>query len=170
MVHKDNTRHFIGVGLFCLGSFAYSFAFVRLARTGEDKMELLHANMEGFLLLAVVALVISFVTLWVEEENDGRHSGAEGVGAQHAYIVEHAAYVVHLLFYSFFFLYHSPDTHKVPGRYVVGGEYYHDDSFAPSETSSSMQDHQHGMIPMVCRPLMATSVTTTTSAAIMIQT
>ena len=148
MIHQDNASHFLGVGIFCVGSFSYSFAFVRLARTGQDRNELLHATMEMFLLLAVVALVIAFVTLWIEEENAGKHAGAPG--PQNAYIVEHTAYIVHLLFYTFFFLYHSPDRRKEAGRYVIGGEYYHDDSFSPSEPPLE----RCSGVPMVCRPLL----------------
>jgi uncharacterized membrane protein len=130
--NQDNTRHFSGVAVFCVGSFTYSFALVRLARTSRDNKERLHAIMEGFLLFAVVALVVSFVTLWVKEEYSGQHtpSGSQN-SVQHAYIVEHTAYAVHLVFYTFFFLYHSPNRDK----YVPTG-------------------NEKNIIPMECRPLI----------------
>ena len=136
--NKENFHHFIGVGVFCLGSFTYSLAFVRLAGTSEDGKELLHAIMELFLLLGVVVLVVSFVLLWFEEENDGRHSSAGSYKTQTAYIVEHTAYVVHLVFYMLFFLYHSPDPNKRTDGGYIGGEDYEAD----------------GGVPMICRPLI----------------
>lgn len=139
--HRENTQHFIGVGIFCVGSFWYSLALVRLAATSEDDKELLHACMDGFLLLCVVVLVISFVALWVQEEQDGWHSVTDkntNEPKQSAYIVEHAAYIVQVVFYAFFFLYHSPNPWKVTdGSYSIGTEEY-----------------EPGAVPMVCRPLI----------------
>lgn len=134
-VHKENTQHFLGVGIFCAGSFGYSLALVRLAATSDDDRELLHACLEGFLLLCVVVLVLSFVGLWIEEENDGRH--ARNTPDQSAYIVEHAAYIVQVVFYALFFLYHSPNPNKRTDGYSIGTEEY-----------------EPGTVPMVCRPLI----------------
>ncbi len=141
MTYHDNTRHFIGVGFFCLGSVVYSLAFVRLAATTEERLEMVHAVMEAFLLLSVAALVVSFVSLWAEEERDGKHSGGlNSRQVQNAYIVEHTAYIVHLVFYASFFLYHTPDIEKIPGRHV--GEGYED------------PDAELEGMPMVCHPLI----------------
>lgn len=134
--HKDNTQHFLGVGVFCAGSFGYSLALVRLAATSKDDKEVLHACMDGTLLLCVVVLVVSFVMLWVEEEQDGLHAGKDGV--QSAYVVEHGAYIAQLVFYMFFFLYHSPNRLKDAEEGYIGGEEYEGVSGTP----------------MVCRPLI----------------
>ena len=137
---KDTATHFTFVGVFCMGSLLYSLAFVRLAATTEDHLEMVHTFMEAFLLLTVVILVVSFVTLWVEEERAGMHGGAGGV--QQAYIVEHAAYIVQLVFYAGFFLFHTPDRNRVPGRFV--GEGY----------AEGDREFEGGGVPMVCRPLI----------------
>lgn len=144
VVHRDNLNHFIGVATFCMGSFAYSLAFVRLAATSKDDREVLHALMEALLLLGVVLLVIAFVGLWFEEEKNGWHTSDAGKGRQTAYIIEHAAYMGHLLFYALFFLYHSPNWDKSVDRSVVGEAYY------------DHQDHHEARdgTPMVCRPLI----------------
>ena len=137
----DTTRHFTGVGFFCLGSFVYSLVFVRLAATTEERLEMVHAIMEAFLLMSVAALVVSFVSLWAEEERDGKHDRGSGNSqVQNAYIVEHVAYIVHVLFYACFFLYHTQDIETIPGGHV--GEGY-------EETDADVE----GM-PMVCRPLI----------------
>jgi len=142
--HRDNTQHFIGVGVFCAGSFAYSMALVRLAATSTDDKELLHACMDGTLLLCVVMLVVSFVLLWVEEEQSGLHNGSGGGGItkenripQSAYLVEHGAYIAQVVFYMLFFLYHSPNKINDMDGYIGGEEY---------EGVSGT--------PMVCRPLI----------------
>jgi hypothetical protein len=148
VVHKDNTHHFTGVALFCFGAFAYSLAFVRLAGTSENSKEMLHAIMEFVLLMGVVLLVVAFVSLWFEEEDAGRHKASHdsSKGELSAYIVEHAAYIGHLGFYAFFFLYHSPDWGKPAiTKGVVGESYYYD--------QHDMREAKDG-IPMVCHPLI----------------
>lgn len=136
--HRDNLQHFIGVGVFCAGSFAYSLALVRLAATSSEDKELLHACMDGTLLLCVVVLVVSFVMLWAEEETSGMHS-AHSKEPQSAYIVEHGAYIAQVVFYAFFFLYHSPNRQlEIEGEGYIGGDEY---------------DGGPGT-PMVCRPLI----------------
>lgn len=137
--HKENSAHFLGVAFFCAGSFAYSAALVRLAAMSEDDQEVLHTCMDGSLLLCVVVLVISFVQLWVQEEKDGWHAATDSIliAQQSAYIVEHAAYIVQVVFYTLFFLYHSPDPWKPTDGYSIGTEEY-----------------EPGTVPMVCRPLI----------------
>lgn len=140
----DNARHFTGVGLFCAGSLTYSIAFLRAAR--KDERAEAHAwvrdGLEWCLLGAVVALVVAFVTLWAQEETQGLH-GTDRV--QNAYIVEHAAYLAHLLFYAVFFYYHTPDPDKsVKCKDGGGGNNDYD------------REHDRGEdgVPMVCRPLL----------------
>ena len=136
--HKENLQHFIGVGVFCAGSFAYSLAIIRLAATSKDDKEVLHACMDGTLLLYVVVLVISFVFLWVEEENSGMHS-SHSEEPKSAYIVEHGAYIAQVVFYALFFLYHSPTkVIDADSEGYIGGDEY---------------DGGPGT-PMVCRPLI----------------
>ncbi len=142
VLHKENTQHFIGVGIFCGGSFLYSVSLVRLAATSEDGKEILHACLDGLLLLCAVVLVIFFVFLWFEEERDGRHTAMGEGEPQSAYIIEHAAYIAQVCFYALFFLYHSPDPDKDTKGYTIGASDYDDAG-----------QHHHG-VPMVCRPLI----------------
>ena len=132
--YQDNARHFAGVGVFCAGSFVYSVAFIRLAATNPyDGQETVRTVLEAFLLCSGCVLVIAFMALWMEEEDSGMHGGHD-TRTQHAYIVEHMAYLVHLLFTTVFFLYHSPDPSK--GMHDDNCEEYQDE------------------VPMVCRPLI----------------
>jgi hypothetical protein len=108
-----------------------------------------HLGLEIFLFVSTVVLVIAFVAIWVMEETSGKHS-LQHVGndtssdnTQQAYIVEHAAYIVQLLFYMIFFLFHSPDPLKLPH---VSGAY---------EGEAYAQDH--GGVAM--RPLLHAGVT-----------
>jgi hypothetical protein len=137
----DNARHFTGVGLFCAGSLTYSIAFLRVARRDERADTTEHAwvrdVLEWCLLGATVALVIAFVALWAQEETMGMH-GTDHV--QNAYIVEHAAYLAHLLFYAVFFYYHTPDPDKPVT--CKGSEYERE------------EDRGADGVPMVCRPLL----------------
>lgn len=132
----DNARHFTGVGLFCAGSLTYSIAFLRAARKDERAEAWVRDGLEWCLLGAVVALVVAFVGLWAQEESQGLH-GTDRV--QNAYIVEHAAYVAHLLFYAVFFYYHTPDPDKSV-KFSSSAEYHH-------------EEHEDG-VAMVCRPLL----------------
>lgn len=110
MAHQDNTNHFTGVALFCLGSFMYSMAFLELVGRTHEHLRQLHQALRWFLLLSTTVLVIAFVILWAIEENNGQH--ASGGGQRNAYIVEHVAYITHIMFYATFFLYHTPDPNK----------------------------------------------------------
>ena len=139
----DNARHFTGVGLFCAGSLTYSIAFLRVARRDERADTTEHAwvrdVLEWCLLGATVVLVIAFVTLWAQEETMGMH-GTDHV--QNAYIVEHAAYLSHILFYAVFFYYHTPDPDKPAKNDKLAREYERD------------EDRGADGVPMVCRPLL----------------
>lgn len=112
--HKDNTNHFTGVGLFCLGSFLYSLGFLELAGRTHEHLRRVHQALRWFLLLSTLALVVVFVLLWAIEETSGAHAGKGG--PQTAYIFEHVAYITQILFYATFFLYHSP---KLPPEYSL---------------------------------------------------
>jgi hypothetical protein len=137
----DNARHFTGVGLFCAGSLTYSIEFLRVARRDKRADTTEHAMvrdvLEWCLLGATVVLVIAFVTLWAQEETTGMH-GTDHV--QNAYIVEHAAYLAHLLFYAVFFYYHTLDPDKPVT--CKGFEYERE------------EDRGADGVPMVCRPLL----------------
>jgi len=134
--HREMVGHFVGVGMFTIGSFAYSMIFVRLAATHarDAEGELVRTVLEAFLLMSTLALFTSFVVLWVDGEIDDGH------GRNQAYVVEHAAYLTHLLFYTVFFLYHSPDPEKV---------YYSNQGGESGYYGETGRD-----VPMVCRPLI----------------
>ncbi len=108
-------NHFTGVFLFCAGSAIYSISLLRLAGETEKSQAQIHLVMEIGLFLSSVALVLAFVTVWAIEENNGDHGLHAGERRESAYIVEHAAYVVFLLFYATFFVFHTPDPLEPPG-------------------------------------------------------
>jgi hypothetical protein len=119
VAHKDNTQHFTGVALFCFGSFVYSVALLRLGRESHKHLALQHLALELFLFVSSGALLVAFILLWIEEENSGRHAKQDASDAytspdQKAYIVEHCAYIAHLLFYAAFFAFHTPDPMYQP--------------------------------------------------------
>jgi hypothetical protein len=119
-MHKDNLNHFTGVFLFCAGSAAYSIAFIILAGMTHKHLAQVHQGLGIFLFVSSGLLLLAFVGLWVWEENDGRHlkhAGESDDSFQTAYILEHCAYIVHLLFYMTFFLFHTPDPLKQPQLY-----------------------------------------------------
>ena len=150
--------HFIGVGVFCVGSFLYSLALIRLASTNPNdrqELETLRAGLEWFLLLAVLALVIAFVSLWLEEQADeaGTYHAAR---VRKAFIVEHAAYLTHLAFYAVFFLYHSPDptlSHRAYYNQRRGGT--HEPYVVAMGPEQDADAAEAGGVPMQCRPLLA---------------
>lgn len=116
--HKDNLNHFIGVFLFCAGSTTYSISLLRLAGGREKHLAKIHLGMEIGLFVSTVGLVLAFVILWAIEEGKGQHLshvGEDEDNVQSAYIVEHASYIVFLLFYATFFLFHTPDPMEPPG-------------------------------------------------------
>lgn len=118
MLHKDNAEHFKGVFLFCIGSATYSIALLRLAGTTHKHLDQIHLALEVFLLASSALLLLAFVALWVMEEDSGKHQHpVEGDDKQSAYIVEHTAYMTHLLFYGTFFSFHTPDPLKPPRVY-----------------------------------------------------
>lgn len=114
--HRDNINHFIGVGLFCLGSSMYSIAFLWLAGQTHKHLWRIHQGLGAFLFVSTVGQVLAFVILWVLEEESGKHmahigdsNNGNGDSTQKAYIVEHSAYMTQILFYATFILFHSPD-------------------------------------------------------------
>lgn len=123
--HTDNANHFGGVAFFCLGSFLYSIAFIRISALFERHLRHLQLYLEMFLLVSAVVLVIVFVTLWFGEER-AIHNGTNSGGyTRTAYIVEHVAYLVHLVFYGLFFSFNSPDpTKPKPARAYDGATDY----------------------------------------------
>ena len=122
VVHRENTQHFTGVFMFCLGSLTYSVALLRLGRESHKHLDRQHWAMELFLLISAGVLLLTFILLWVEEENAGKHApqAPDTSPVLNAYIVEHFAYVTHLLFYPAFFLFHTPDPMYQP---TVAGLY-----------------------------------------------
>ena len=127
--HKDNTNHFTGVFLFCLGSSMYSIAFLWLAGQTHKHLWKIHQGLGIFLFVSTVGQVFAFVVLWILEEESGKHVAHIGEynsnkdNTQKAYIVEHSAYMTQLLFYTTFILFHSPDPLKVPSTHgVLEGE------------------------------------------------
>ena len=116
--HRDNTNHFVGVGLFCMGSSMYSIAFLWLAGQTHKHLWKIHQGLASFLFVSSVAQVFAFMVLWILEDTSGQHmphigDSKDGVSGdnntQTAYIVEHSAYMTQLLFYATFILFHSPD-------------------------------------------------------------
>lgn len=108
--------------LFCAGSSTYSISLLRLAGGREKHLAKVHLAMEICLFVSTVALVLAFVILWAIEETNGQHlqhvgenNSGDGDNVQNAYIVEHTAYIVFLLFYATFFLFHTPDPMEPPG-------------------------------------------------------
>ena len=58
------------------------------------------------------------MTIWAIEDANGQHLPhmAENEDNRlNAYIVEHTAYIVFLLFYATFFVFHTPDPWEPPG-------------------------------------------------------
>lgn len=117
VICKDNLNHFAGVAIFCIGSFMYSFAFIRLSAASHDHLKRIHMGLEVFLLISASTLVITFVALWFQEEQ-AINNGMVGAGyTRTAYIVEHVSYLVHVLFYAIFFSFNSADPFKQPNAY-----------------------------------------------------
>jgi hypothetical protein len=106
--HKDNTQHFLGVFVFCLGTTIYSIVLIRLCEESHPHLARVHFWLEFFLLLTSGALVLAFVIVWLHEEANNHHKSSDDPN-QYAYIIEHCAYISFLLFYSGFFLFHTPD-------------------------------------------------------------
>lgn len=142
VLHKDTGNHFAGVGTFCIGSFLYSLVFIRLGAISHKHLRLLHQWLMGFLLLTTVGLVVGFVASWAIEEKNGQHNDKPREEfARKAYIVEHAAYVSHLLFYLGFFSFHSPNPNVSP---LMGCGY--DDEAALLD---EMHDGAHACQPLI---------------------
>lgn len=120
--HKDNTQHFLGVFVFCLGTTIYSIVLIRLCEESHPHLARVHFWLEFSLLLASAVLVLAFVIVWLNEEANSHHNSSNDPN-QYAYIIEHCAYITYLLFYAGFFLFHTPDdTEKEFVNGVYQGE------------------------------------------------
>ena len=108
--------------LFCLGSFLYSVALLRVGETTHAHLAPLHAMLEYALFFSCMAFVGSFVVLWIMEENAGKHGRDPSDPTQKAYILEHAAYMTQVVFYAIFFLFHSPDPCRDSVRTIYNDE------------------------------------------------
>jgi hypothetical protein len=138
IVHQDSFNHFMGVAIFCAGSVLYSVAILFLARHTHVHLRDVHNALLAFLLVTTCALVVAFAITWHDEENRGVHT--PNGGSPNAYIIEHVAYITHVLFFGVFFLFHSPDPYKEPRVF-----------------SSATQDEEMvflGDLQDVCRPLV----------------
>jgi hypothetical protein len=145
VLHKDNANHFTGVGIFCVGSVVYSSVFIRLAWISHWHLRNLHQALMIFLLSSTVVLVISFVSIWADEQEKGEHGEILYDGEDprlKAYIVEHAAYITHLLFYLGFFSFHNPNPNISP---LMCGEY---------EAEMSLADDPYSQDVSACQPLI----------------
>lgn len=138
ITHQDNFNHFTGVALFCAGSALYSLAILSLARHTHEHLHAVHNALLAFLLVTTCILVVAFAITWQDEENRGLHTS--NGGSPNAYIVEHVAYITHVLFYGAFFLFHSPDPYKQPRGFSTGTQ--EDEMLFLSD------------LPDVCRPLV----------------
>ncbi len=141
-------NHFGGVAGFCAGSFLYSIAFIRISALFEKHRRDLQIYLEMFLIVSTVALVVAFVALWFEEEQ--AIQDRDGY-TRSAYIVEHVAYLVHLVFYGVFFTFNSPDPNKPKpaGEYGAMDYCYYEDEASACRPLIMMK-----MIPRV--PLVET--------------
>jgi heme/copper-type cytochrome/quinol oxidase subunit 2 len=146
VINKDMPTHFLGVGIFCLTSFVYSCVFLVLGSSSHKHLHALHQWLMIFLLVTTGVLVVSFVAIWAVEENTGQH--ASNSTERKAYIVEHAAYISHILLYLGFFSFHKPYGHVFPSKSMSG--YFQDDS----ETMMTvLGDDTTGV--SVCQPLIS---------------
>jgi phosphatidylserine synthase len=96
VTHSDSDNHYLGVGIFCVGSFVYSFVLLRLAHSEDPQYHHIYTIMEILLVVVSGVLVISYITAWALKDPSD-------------YISEHMAYVAHLLFFLLFFAFHTPD-------------------------------------------------------------
>ena len=116
--------------MFGVGSSLYSLSLLRLAGEREKELAKVHWGLEIFLFASSACLVLAFGFVWALEETRGdhvRHMGEYKEPQQQAYIVEHVAYMVFLLFYATFFLFHTPNPLEPPGlRHIYTEEYTSD--------------------------------------------
>ena len=96
--------------MFCFGSALYSVSLLVLAGITHKHLAQVHQGLGIFLLISSGILLLAFIWLWLVEEINGKHGVNEDT--KNAYIVEHCAYLIHLLFLTTFFLFHSPDATK----------------------------------------------------------
>lgn len=86
---------------------------LELCKESHPHLAMEHFWLEMFVFLTSGLLTLAFAVIWIWEELDHRHD----VGVQqpqYAYIVEHCAYIGNVLFFTFFFLVHTPDPMKPP--------------------------------------------------------
>ena len=127
------------MALFCAGSALYSLAILSLARHTHEHLREVHNALLVFLLVTTCGLVVAFVITWQDEERKGLHT-REG-GSPTAYIIEHVAYITHVLFYGAFFLFHSPDPYKEERKFSLATR--------EEEEMLFLSD-----LPDACRPLV----------------
>jgi hypothetical protein len=124
VTHRVKFDHFFGVGLFVAGSALYSISLLHFAAIFEleKRLALVRWCLQLFLIISSFGLMLAFVILWMLEEGIGKHGeqvGDQGDDTQIAYLVEHIAYISHLLFYVIFFLFHTPNPLREVGLTVV---------------------------------------------------
>lgn len=144
-------NHFSGVVVFCVGSFLYSIAFIRISALFEKHLRHLQVGLELFMLISTLVLVIAFVALWFREEKEIHEAkGVEREITRTAYAVEHAAYIAHLVFYGIFFTYNSPDPFKEKPERGYGLMDYPYDADDAADTCKPL------LIPMTIIPRVKT--------------
>lgn len=118
--NEEINAHFVGVFIFCLGTFIYSVVMLRLCQESHPHLAQLHFGLELFLFLTSGMLVVAFAIVWFNEEINNQHKkkiDSETMIAyddpnQAAFIIEHCAYISFILFYAGFFLFHTPDMYR----------------------------------------------------------
>lgn len=113
--------------MFCVGCVLYSISILRLAGERDKRLAKVHHGLEIFLFVSSAFLILAFGVVWAIEEMHGkhvRHMGETEDNTQNAYIVEHVAYMVFLLFFATFFLFHTPDPTQPPGLREIYTEEY----------------------------------------------
>jgi hypothetical protein len=146
-MHRVNIDHFSGVALFVAGSALYSVSLLHFAGIYEYEKQLavLRWCLQLFLVISTFSLMLAFVVLWILEEGSGKHGqevGDRGDDAQIAFLVEHVAYISHLLFYVLFFMFHTPNPMREVGLTVV-----YEEEHASDKNSFAMRPLLHPIGP-----------------------
>jgi hypothetical protein len=129
--HED-AWHLSGVGVFCLGTFMYSLAMIKLSAREHTHLRQLYQGFEYALYAGSILCVPTFATLWFMNEPS-------------AYIPEHLAYIFFLGFYMVFFTYHSPDPNKLA---TTMGDCDGADGRIPSQCRPLLAMDRPGMVIM----------------------
>jgi len=95
VTNHDDFQHINGVIVYCFFSGLYSVCLIRLVRDYYEVYNHVHDILEFTLLGLTLAGIPTFAWLWHE-------------GFPEAYIPEHIAYAMFLLFMIVFFWYHPP--------------------------------------------------------------